>query len=421
MSWMLKRGNALSRQGDKPRLDINQNPPQPPFKAWGVNTPAEIINGKFRIYDSSGIFAGFTAKGGWSYEFQPQTSYWGVKFTLDFQDGIIFGGWSLSAYIDENWTSGRNPDDLQYKKWLSFGMWTEGSGEDEETYYGVTYNLRENVPLSQIARVAKAEIADIRQPHDWEIRVYADRMLSVWCDGVSVINYWEDDPNYYITPGARGLNFRAANIDADLYDMFYFDIVNPFPSWSTVVYEDLFNTANSATVPGWTKIGTNAGIATQSYATTGTTDGHRAILRALPSAVNSLRVEGIIGGQHSPSSTAAGLVGFSNAAGNSALLARVVDNQVTLRRATSVLSGNPPSFTTIANSSTNFSVSSGNTIALCVARGEIWAEVNGWVICAAPLGTHSSLLTNLYYGAQVARSLFTNSGSWNSVRILTAG
>lgn len=419
--WLLKRGRALARAGWLDNFEgRTENPPKQPWRPWGAHTDARIEGGRLRLVDSSSWF-GFGPKGGWGYEYQPLTANWGFEFRAQLETpGVFVQNWALVAFLDQNWTGNQNPDTDQYQTIFSLGRWTEGEDEDEEFVYGARIRLR-NKDAINAADVAEWQTTQgsILGPATWDVRIYNDQTITVARDGVVVLCYWEDDPDYRFGPGRRAANFRSLTVDTLLDHLFVYDLRLP-TSWTSLFYDD-FNRPNGAAGNGWTQIGNNASIVNNSWSTTGTTDGSRALVRPTGITNGRIRIEGTVGGNIGPSNSAkSSLLLCVNNAGNQALACNLLGNKLHLGRYSSALSANLPTWTGFSSLSNPIGVNSGDAVGMTLYDGELTLDVNGQTVVTAR-GVHAVVpASNDRAGLRVERVFpGSNSNSWNSVRILS--
>ena len=425
MSNLVKRGVPLA-WGDWRDFDSTfQHPEETPLASgWNPSnspTPAYSLNNELVFAGGSGA-AGIP--GSWSYEFQPFTANWGIEF--DYKATLNLSGaqnGTFYALVGGSWTT-RNvvsfffpPTSLAFR--LFHQNPVSGSVDRVELY-----RINENSLGSLLAS------ADLPGGSSWwgswhSIRVWfdADKDVRVWIDGQLMIFYTLPS-NVRASDGARAFNF-IHQIQSQLGYLRNFRLYDRVydRAWSSVFYDD-FNRANGAVGNGWTVLGSNSSIQSNSYTKTGTTDGSSAILRDSGISNGRVRVEGVVGGSLGINNNAdSSLIACSNAIGTQGLSANIFGNKVYISRFSSALSGNPPSFTDLASQTSGVSISNGDTIAFNVRDGIAWIEQNGDVILHAT-NVHAVVpATNQYAGARVERvgfPGFTNSNSWNSIRLLQA-
>lgn len=415
MSFLLRRNLPWAWAG---WYDSFVRPPEDPIKApWAHWGSSSVGNGRINASEEMEVDGAFGLSeffGGVSYEFQPFTGAWGFDYEVWWPTTSGFAANTLYTFIMQDWSRAQYS---AYSNFTSVGLWHRPAIDGD------------TVKISQYSSLSGT--GDVRgegpSPIGWngstitvKCWIEADSYVRVWVNNVlcaqgMLTGAWRTGP------GRRGINFcnYASNV-AYYRWVWIYDRPSSVPSinvWSSSFYDD-FNRANGAPGNGWTQIGTNAAIASNSWSTTGTTDGSRGLIRDTGITSGRVRVEATVGGNSGINNTAdSGLVLCSTAAGDQGLCANIFGNQVFISRFSTALSGNPPTFTDLMALTTGVTVATGDVMAFSVYNGFAWLERNGTPIVYAT-GVHSVVpATNSYAGLRVERSSSNNSNSWNDVRI----
>lgn len=421
MSWFLKRAQALARQGwrdDFTRADeaaIKQ-----PWRPWGSSVTADLVGNRMRIND-----ADWFQTGGIGYEYQPLTPNWGIEFRTEFSSYTAGGSGDIGIKlnISNNWTQG-----AASKRYIPvISMYFDGGGDDpDHRYIRIMQRDTESVfAFGSDGASAELSQAEWAQPHDWKVRCFNDKTFAIWMDGVVRVVFTLSDSAYFPATGTRAVNFQKVG-DADCFiDNFaIYDLLVPLPvaaQWTSQFYDD-FNRSNNATIGnGWTKVGANAAISSNAYATTGTTDGSRGIYQSVPLPSGNMRLETVWGGPNNVTTLqCSSLIGRMNSAGSLGIAANFFSDKIYIAKMTGSLSS--PTFVGLAVSdSLPANVANGAKYALCIYGDEAWVEdtAGNFLVFADGINA-ASPDSNHYFGARVQRGFFINSQSFNDYRALTA-
>jgi hypothetical protein len=376
-----------------------------PWVHLGDGTPADI-NALEELHIPTNYLT--SNGGGESYAYQPFTPNWGVEFEMWYPvEGLA--AQSFSIFFTDSWTKigGAFLNAIGFRfihapangadsvRCYTFGnIWTVGTElggwSSPIAYFGSTITVR--------------------------VWCEADEFLRIWING-TYVGSCMIPPAFKLGPGRRCVRFmNAALCDVWMRWIQHYDKPSSVPNKNLWVpqFSDNFNGSMAS---GWTQIGANAGIVSNSWASTGTTDGSRGLLRNTGLTTGRVRIEATVGGAVGPNSTASsGLVLCSNAAGTSGLIANIVSGQLGIGYFSDSLSGNPPTFTYYRTLTSGVTVSSGDKIAFSAYGGLIWIEVNGAPRLYAVSDTYNA---NTYAGLRVSRASSTDSASWNDVTIYT--
>ncbi|MGN2634639.1 hypothetical protein ACTD5D_39700 [Nocardia takedensis] len=413
MGNLLKRHPARVRAGWFEDFDrAPENPIRQPWKKWGTVGDATLnALGEMELPPVSG-----TNLGGYSYEFQAYDKHYGMEYEV-WWPVIGAGESALSLFIMPNWAK----SGTDWNNTLGIRLFHQpvGSGDTVRIQqWGGLLTTSTDVAVGDSPVAFNGNTLRLQVAVDDEKFVRAYLNDSLVCSGTLAAAF-------ATVEGRRGMNFmNQSAVRAYFRNTRIVDRTALFPAapaWNEIFVDD-FNRANNATIGnGWTKIGNNAGIVSNSFATTGTTDGSRAVLRDTANTSGRARIEGVVGGAIGPNTNAdSSLILCGNAAGTVGLAANIFADEVYISRYSTILSGNPPTFTNLAGRTTGIDIAAGDVIAFCVWDGAAWIEHNGARILYA-LGVNAVVpATNTWSGGRVERTSFANSHSWNSLRILNA-
>lgn len=181
---------------------------------------------------------------------------------------------------------------------------------------------------------------------------------------------------------------------------------------------DDFNRANSSTIgPLWNKFGTNSAIESNSYATTGTTDGSRGIVTIGTINNNDGYVECVLGGADTPKTVvSSSIVGRMNSGGSSGIALNIFSNHTYVAR----MSGSPtsPTMTDFADNTVGWA--SGDTARLEFEGDNFTVKKNGTTILTGS-GLVNQGTDYRHAGLIVRRASFNDSVSFNSFKVADIG
>jgi hypothetical protein len=390
----------------------NETPLAQPWGVWGQLPSSAQLESNVIRFGSANSVANF---GGWSYEHQPFTGFWGVEF--DF--AVSVGGIAAQQFrliLDAPWSKvGSDFNDV-----LAIDFQSRVALAGGPRVMAVTFTNWAAVGNIRAENAIPVNLFD-GSWHTYRVWVDFDSTIRVSIDGALYL--WTTIPSpFNPSPGRRAANFgngTNSNLYFDnfeLYDREY-DIL-----WTSQFYDD-FNRTPGPVGNGWTQVGANAAIQSSAWATTGTTDGGRAILRDTSISNGRMRVEGTLSANPSNTNNADNrlILCGNSTAGTQGLVARINGDQVRIARFSSALSGNPPTFTQLSgNGSLSSNIVSGNKIGFSVRDGYAWIDRDGEVLLFAG-NVHSVVpSSNRFAGAGVARFFFADSAPWNDLRILQA-
>lgn len=386
----------------------NENPIQRPWQRVNSGRTVWLENNVLKIMDySETVFE----MGGVSYEKQPFTPNWGTDFDVNL-DGNILQQQFWGAVITPSW-SNVHFTGIAEKPFIA--IWRDAASAVNSVKVMV-YNSSGS--LTTLATTTNYSGFMNRTWWHFRILVDRDRLIRFYWNHILVLQYWL--PSQYAAGlGNRALSFlnqTSAWSEQKNFRVFDHDtIFKTITQWPNQTKYDDFNRANGAVDNGWTVYGTAGQIVSNSYATTGTTDGSRAIVVDTGVAHGAQRVEAIIGGAIAPNTGAdCSLVLRCAADGSTGLIANIYSSAVFIARYTGGLTA-----PTMADyTSTSVPISSGAKIAFSVVGDGAWVEVNDVVVLLADI-TGDLPLTNSWAGVRVSRRDFANSASWNDARVLT--
>ncbi|MFE7798992.1 hypothetical protein [Nocardia sp. NPDC057440] len=412
MSWLLRRHWPLAWAGwrdlDGAHSRPNENPIQRPWKRVNSGRTVWLDSNVLKIQDYSETPFEL---GGVSYEKQPFTSNWGTDFDVNLDGNVI---------QQQFWGAALTPS------WANVGF----TGIVERPIIAIYRDPLSAVNSVRIlvyhsvasieTLVSTANFSGFMNRTWWHFRVLVDRdrLVRFYWNHILVLQYWLPSA-YKSSLGNRALSFlnqTSAWSEQKNYRVFDHDsIFKTVTQWPHTVKFDDFNRTNGAVSNGWTQFGANAAIVSNSWSTTGTTDGSRAIVVNTGATNGAQRVEATIGGNIAPNTGAdASLVLRCNAAGTAGLMVNVYSTAVFIARFTGSLD-NP---TMLDYTSTPIAISSGMKIAFSIVGDGAWVEVNDVVVLLADVNGHLPL-TDSWAGVRVSRRSSTNSASWNDARVLT--
>jgi hypothetical protein len=424
MMYLLKRGRALAKQGWKPNLSVNQNPPQQPWRPWGDMTDADITGGKLYIRDS-GSFWGLGPRGGWGTEFIPLTANYGMEWTMKLTDTNFLTSESFSIYIGKNWIYGGDPTAVKYLVSLKFEHYTEDDSEgDPVDYYRASLWLDDKDSIFDSPRKASYDMVNgtvFHASHAWRIKVINDNTFILWMDGVVrwvyTIPASLEGGGFLRGPGLRAQAMRAFWLEAEISNYFIYDYILPPPTYGADEFYDNFNRANGAPGNGWTTVGSNVTITSNSLGISSgfLSDGSRgAWQNANPASSGNMRLSVTLGGANGVASAqASSVIGRMNSAGNIGIALNIFSNKLYIAK----FSGSLSSPTFVDYGTDNVTVSNGDVLDFCFNDDECWVERSGTTLLYVDGINAHSPETNRHYGTRYNRGLFVNSCSFNDFRV----
>lgn len=427
MAYYRKRSKPLAKQGWRPDFGTNQNPPQQPWKSWGDSTPADITSGSLWIRDSGSLFD-LGPRGGWGTEFSPITANWGMEFGLNLNDTSLAGTGSFTMFIGKNWVNNENPTSVKYQVSLKWEQYTTGTGENQETHYGMSLWLDDKDSAIDSPRKVTYDMGSLSNLlafHTWRFKIVNDNTIIMWMDGVVrwvyTIPASLEGGGFLRGPGLRSVAMRAFFFEAEITNpstgpMFY-DYLLPPPSWSSDVFYDNFNRANGAPANGWTTVGSDVVINSNSLGLAGglLSDGNRGAWRSgAPLATGNMRLSVTLGGAHGVSSAQdSSVVGRMNSAGTLGICLNIFSNKIYIAKFTGTLSS--PTFTDLGMD--ELTLNNGDVVSFIIHGDEAWAEYAGEILLYVDGIAAHSPETNRYYGARFKRGAFVNSVAFNDFRV----
>jgi hypothetical protein len=391
------------------RDDFNTYPVGPVQRPWvhlGDGSPADInSSGEMRLTNNF-----LTANGGGeSYEFQPFTPNFGLEYEVWYPVSGV-ASQSFGMFFTDSWA-------------------TIGAAFINCTGVRLIHSaISDEVAVHEFANMWTS--AGVRASYPSPVTFNGTALhVRVWIEGDIWMRIWLNDiylgscmisPGYKLGPGRRCPRFVNPSLcDAWVRWVDNYDrppSVPPINVWSSILYDD-FNRANGAVGSPWTQLGANAGIVSNSWSTTLTTDGSRGLLWDTSLTGGKVRVEATVGGNIGPATnSASSLIVCSNGAGTQGLCANIFSGAVYLSRFSTAISGTP-TMTDFQALTSGVSIASGDKLAFCVYNGIIYLEKNGAPIVYSGNAHGTVPASNTYAGLRVGRTSGTNSNSWNDVRI----
>ncbi|KZM71052.1 hypothetical protein AWN90_41785 [Nocardia terpenica] len=347
--------------------------------------------------------------GGVSYEQMPYTQNWGCEFDLNI-DGNIIQSQFFGMAISSSWAKVGFTDLTEVP---ILAVWRNAASITQNLRIIVYHSLAEIETLWQ-----SPNLSQMMNKVWYRVRIWIerDRYLRVFINDVVRFTFWLPS-QYAAGPNRRGLNFlNQTSAPAYLKNFILFDRpadIQTGITWHREVIYDDFERQNGPVGNGWTQYGTNAGIVFGRWSSTGTADGSRGIVRDTGVAHGAQRVEGTV--RYPSSSAAVSLVLRTTADGNSGLAVNVFSDKAYISLFTGGLAS--PIFTDYISASVP--IADGDRIAFCANGEGAWLEINNKIeLMTSLLGQAPG--TNPMAGACASRRLFSNSGSWDDIRILTA-
>ncbi|PPJ31854.1 hypothetical protein C5E45_32710 [Nocardia nova] len=386
-----------------------ENPVQRPWVHLADGSPADInALGELHIPQNSATVTG----GGESYAFQPITSSWGFDTEFWWPVGGA-AAQSFDFYFTDSWVN----RGAAFTNCVGIRFFYRITGD--------TIYVGEFPAMIQPGSL----LGDWPPPvsfngHTLTLRVWVedDRWVRVWLNN-TYLGSVTLDQTYYFGPNRRCLRMVNASFsDMWMRWLYHYDRPATLPQpgvWNSQIFYDDFNRANGQVDNGWTVFGTAGQIVSNSYATTGTTDGSRGILRSTGVTNGRIRIEATLGGAIAPNNTAdSSLILCANTGGTQGLAVNIFGNKLYLSRWSGSLTS--PTFTDFGLPTNGVTVSSGDVVAFSLWDGIGWLEVNGQRRLYAATMNDVVPASNPAAGLRVERTSFNNSASFNDVRILTA-
>lgn len=414
MSWLLAKSKSREWAGWQwPMPQTVEGPLAQPWVHLG-DGPTADINSLLELHIPSN--SGTVNGGGESYEFMPFTQNSGIEYRVWFPvTGLL--AQSFGAFITDSWTRvGRG---ASFTNMIGIRML------HAPATFGDVIQIVEFDNVLAAGNIKGQWASPVAFNGNYiELKVWIDqdKFAQVWVNG-TFLGGATISPNFWLGPDRRCIRFLNTGLNATwLTRLYHYDRPGTLPigitSWTSSFYDN-FNRSNGAVGNGWTQFGTNAAIVSQSWSTTTTNDGSRAILRDTGITNGKQRVEAVIGGNKAPNANiSAGLVVCGNSAGTQGLIGLFEADRVIIGRYTGSLSANPLAVTGLAEQ--GITVPNGATVSFSVDSGTAWIEINGTPVLFVPNAHAVVPSTNQWAGAEVRRSPFNDSASWNDIRLLSA-
>lgn len=408
--FLMKRSKPRARSGwfeDGDRPD--ENPIKPPWVHLG-DGGATILSGGSIVVDDN--FA-TTDVGGPSYAYQPLTPNWGFEAEIWWPNGISLGQ-SFACYFTDSW--------VVVGATFQYGMGVRFANNAGRSVY-ISHFVDIWTLAAPVATFDMSYFDYANTPITMKLWVDNDSYCRLWVNG-RYAGAWIVQPGFEFHDNRRSVRFNNASVvQAEIRWLYHYDRPSDFPyppgiAWSSFFYDD-FNRGDAPVGNGWTAYGSTneAQIRAQSYAWANTNDGTRAVMRSTGTTNGRQRVEAVIGGNANLSASPSVLLVGCNAAGTSGLVCFVQSGTITLNLLTGSIAVTSPA--NVQYGSVTPSFTNGHKISLCLYDKWAWVEVNGVVVIQTYIDTAIPNAQN-YCGGAVRRNAFTNSNSWNDLRVLTA-
>jgi hypothetical protein len=405
MSFLIRRNLPLAYQGYYDGFQRTAEVPiKQPWGRWGNNSAPPYLNTSQQMVLAS---APTGDTGGVSFEFMPFTPCYGMEYSVNWPVSGL-GDQFLQLFIMPNWSIvGPN-----FTNTLGIRLM------HQSLFAGDSVRIQEWSSLSSLATEPANAASPVPLDGSVTIRlkvwVEDDRYVVVWVNDIITCAALLDSA-YWTGPRRRGMNLMQFSVTNALYN--WVNVYDRAPScpgsehWSPLFSDD-FNRANGAVGNGWTVSGAAGQIVSNSYATTGTTNGTRAITRDSGITSGYQRISAIVGGAAGPSNSAdSSILLRVNSAGTQAIACNVYGNKIYLSRMSGSLTS--PTWTDFNN--TSLTVSSGDKITFSCWGDWAWVEINDSRKAYAVNVSAIVPVTNSYMGLRVSRASSSDSLSWNSV------
>lgn len=422
--WLLKRSRPLAKQG---RLDTfnraNENPPVQPWRTWGSATPAEILGNKLIIRDSGSLFD-LGPRGGWGSEHFPLTANWGLEWTMTLTDTTLASSESFSIFLGKNWVYGGDPTAVKYLVSLRWEHYTTTSGDETTHHYAASLWLDDKDSAIDSPRKVSLDLVDsstFHATHTWRVKCVNDNTFLLWMDGIVRWAYTIpaslESGGFLRGPGLRAQAMRAFFCEAEIDNWYPYDYALPPPVWSADEFYDNYNRSNGAPANGWTTVGSNVVINSNSLGLAGglLSDGSRGAWRSgNPASSGNMRLSVTLGGAHGlASAQPSSVIGRMNAAGNVGISLNIFSNKLYLAK----FSGSLTSPTWVDMGTDELTLNNGDVLDYILNEDEAWVELAGEVLLYVDGISAHSPPTNRYYGVRFSRGAFVNSCAFNDFRL----
>ncbi|WP_280429564.1 hypothetical protein [Nocardia brasiliensis] len=403
--FLVRRNRPLAWQG---YYDGFQRGPEFPVKQpwgqWGDMDSSPYLDGSNQLVLPSAPNA---KAGGVSFEFMPFTPCYGHEYQVKWP---IFGPGDqfLQLFIMPNWSIvGPN-----FTNTLGVRLMHMGIGGDS-----VRIQQWANMASlsSDVASANSPVPLDGSVPLTLKVWVEDDRFAVVWVNGILACQGMLN-PAFYTGPGRRGMNLMQFSTTSALYQWAnVYDRRPSCPSGERWVpgFSDDFNRPNGQVDNGWSVFDPAGQIYSGSYATTGGSDGHRAIIRDSGITSGYQRATAVVSSNVDPpnANASAGIFLRANAEGTQALACLVFSDQISIVRMSGSLTNPTWSLYSYANVATN----PGDRITFSTWGDWAWVEINGERQLYAANVSSAVPASNSFIGLRVSRTPFNDSLSWDSV------
>jgi hypothetical protein len=308
----------------------DENPIQKPWRRTNSNRSVWLQGNELRIADYSETILQL---GGVSYERMAFTQNWGAEFDLNI-DGNIIQEQFWGAAISPSWASVAFTDIAERPIVTVYRPATSSVTQLRIIVYHAGNTIETLATTGTFTGLMN------RAWYQFRLLVDRDRLVRVYINNVLRLQYWLP-AQYAAGAGVRALNFlNQTSAQSYQRNFWLFDQRSQFQTltaWTSFL-SDAFGRPDGVPGNGWTQAGTAGQLVSGSYATTGTTDGSRAIVRDSGNTSGIQRIVGVIGGAIAPNTGAdASLMLRINAAGTEGLAANIYSNKIYVARFTGSL------------------------------------------------------------------------------------
>ncbi|AHH22117.1 hypothetical protein NONO_c73610 [Nocardia nova SH22a] len=404
--WPLAKASWRDLDANHARPD--EDPIRPPWRKTNMNRHVWLQSNMLCIADySDTVFQ----LGGVSYDKEAFTRNWSFEFDLNC-DGNIIQEQFWGAAISSSWVSVAFTE-LQGYPIIAIHRDALSS---VNTIRIMVYHA-----LNTIETLAETGTWTSLMNKTWyrlRVLIDRDRLVRVYINTTLALQYWL--PAEY----ASGLGRRAVNYlnqtSATSYQANYelSDRPSDFPTmveadWALVKSDD-FARSDGAVGNGWTQVGANAGIVGGKWASTGTSDGSRALLADTGATDGRQRVDGVFGAAPNGTADCSLLVRVASD-GTTGLAANYYSGRIYLSRFTGGLTAP----TMVDYVSVAITLDGTLPASLQCDAQHAWVEIGGAVVLMADLNEKVAVADS-WAGARVERASGVNSPSWDQLAIYRA-
>ncbi|WP_328660337.1 hypothetical protein [Nocardia salmonicida] len=386
-------------------------------------TPADITDGKLYIRDSASFF-GLGPRGGWGSEYFPLTANWGIEWTMKITDTSIVSQDYFTIFLGKNWVYGGDPTATKYQVSLKWEHYVTTSGDTTDHHFVASMWLDDKDSGIDVERKVAFDMVNTGTyyaTHNWRVKCINDNTFVLWMDGivrwVYTIPASLEGGGFLRGPGLRAQAMRSAFCDTEIENWFVYDYVGTAPVWSSDVFYDNFNRSNGAPGNGWTTVGSDVVINSNSLGLAGglLSDGNRGAWRSgAPLSTGNMRLSVTLGGAHGLSNAQdSSVIGRMNSTGTLGIALNIFGNKIYIAKFTGTLSS--PTFTDLGMDA--LTLNNGDVLDYVITGDEAWVEYAGQVLLYVDGINAHSAESNRGYGVRFKRGAFVNSVAFNDFRV----